>query len=891
MRLFSQAIALFLVMCFAAGPSFAQSKRVALVIGNSAYAHTSPLANPENDAADIAGVLAKLGFTVVEGRDLDKVGMDRIVNRFSEALAGAEVALFFYAGHSLQVDGENYLIPTDAKLTAESAIDVEATRLDLIQRTMEQKTFTSILLLDACRDNTLVQNLGSVGRRRIERGFAPVSSGAGTLISFSTQPGDVALDGAGRNSPYSAALLKHIATPGEDLQTIFTKVRNDVIKETQYRQVPWEHSALRSAFSFAPLAKGASDLVQIGAPAKAAPPSEAAEAWERTKDATIPGLEAFLQRFENTPYGDLARARLRELEAKAAAASPPVPAAAPPEAKAAAAAVAAPPVRKDSPPTGELARFGDFEAPDIVFVGKSFAVSISLREERPPDQAEVQVQPGRDARLTDEGKLAFEMPQGRDVWEIDVDLTASGFTPSDGTWTRRIKVPRKGDSDVARFVLTPSKLGGVAKRGRWLHARLYHEGRFLGSLSRPIEVRNRIDSNPGRESKTAKPTKPAKVNATLSSQPVVFASKHEHPDLDVTLQYEMPDRLGPGVLTMRSPYFGGQVSVQIRTPPELRSWLDHEYERLIVMGERIAGGKATKEQTIVAVRAIGRRLWREYVPDQLKAVILKLEAAGHLESLQITSNSPVLPWEIVLPERHGAGKEPEFLGIAYRLGRWSPRHSVEQLDYPVKSLILQELHAIAPNYKGGERLDFQKVEMDSLRAAKGFREHKGDFATVKRLIGEPIIGVVHFTGHGDDRSARKGQALYSIRLVDATIDPPTWSEFARRRTGGHPFFFFNACATGRGRSFGGFVQGWGPAILETGAGGFIGGHWSLLDHSAAQFSKQFYGRMMQTGAVRPHRVADILKQVRGHFYATGDPTFLAYAFYGDANLSVSLPDE
>jgi CHAT domain-containing protein len=309
------------------------------------------------------------------------------------------------------------------------------------------------------------------------------------------------------------------------------------------------------------------------------------------------------------------------------------------------------------------------------------------------------------------------------------------------------------------------------------------------------------------------------------------------------------------------------------------------------MAERLATGKVSKEQTIAAVRAIGRTLWREYVPDQLKAAIRTLEKEDRLESLQITSDSPLLPWEIVLPERHGAGKKPEFLGIAYRVGRWSPRRSVDQLNNPVRSLVLQELHAIAPNYKGKEQLDFQKQEIDSLRAARGFREHRGDFATVKNLIESRITGFVHFSGHGDHRPARKGQALYSIRLADATIDPLTWSEFAHRRTGGHPFFFFNACDTARGKSFGGFVQGWGPAILGTGAGGFIGGHWSLLDHSAAQFSKQFYGRVMRDDSERKHRVADILKAVRHHFYETGDPTFLAYAFFGDANLSVSVPGE
>ena len=232
-----------------------QGKRVALVIGNSAYVHTGALANPKNDAADMAAALKKLGFQVVEGFDVDKAAFDRKVRDFANALEGAAVGLFFYAGHGLAVEGQNYLVPVDAQLTSAVALEFEMVRADTVHRVMERQAKTNILFLDACRDNPLSRNLArSMGTRSaaIGRGLAPIESGIGTLISFSTQPGNVASDGSGRNSPFAGALVKHLSTSKNDLSAILMAVRNDVMKETQRRQVPWEHSALTGRFYFSP---------------------------------------------------------------------------------------------------------------------------------------------------------------------------------------------------------------------------------------------------------------------------------------------------------------------------------------------------------------------------------------------------------------------------------------------------------------------------------------------------------------------------------------------------------------------------------------------------------------------------------------------------------------
>jgi len=297
------------------------ARRVALVIGNSAYRHAGALANPRNDATDIAAALRKSDFQVLEALDVDKPAFDRKIRDFASALSDAEAGVLFYAGHGLQVAGKNYLVPIDAELTTADSLEFEMVQLDTIHRIMERQTTTNILFIDACRNNPLARNLSrAMGTRSAEigRGLAPVESGVGTLISFSTQPGNVALDGAGRNSPYAAALIKRISTSGDDLSALLIDVRNDVRKDTQNKQIPWEHSALTGRFYFngqrLPAASSGSTAPSV---------SEAAQAWSAIKDSTNRSiLEAFIKQFGATVYAAMAQARLDELKHQEASNAP-----------------------------------------------------------------------------------------------------------------------------------------------------------------------------------------------------------------------------------------------------------------------------------------------------------------------------------------------------------------------------------------------------------------------------------------------------------------------------------------------------------------------------------------------------------------------------------------
>ena len=173
-----RAAVVLLLLCV--GSAAHAGKRVALVIGNSAYQHSGELANTRNDATDMAAALRAHGFQVIDGFDLDKPAFERKVRDFAAALVGAEVGVFFYAGHGMQVSGQNYLVPIDAQLKTPSALDFEMVRLDLVQRTMEREAPTNILFLDACRDNPLAPNLArAMGTRStdIGRGLAAAESG------------------------------------------------------------------------------------------------------------------------------------------------------------------------------------------------------------------------------------------------------------------------------------------------------------------------------------------------------------------------------------------------------------------------------------------------------------------------------------------------------------------------------------------------------------------------------------------------------------------------------------------------------------------------------------------------------------------------------------------
>src|ERR1700712_4710756 len=224
-------------------------RRVAFVVGNGAYKNVQPLPNPSIDAKSIAGVLRNVGFEVVEGTNLTRDKMTERLLEFGKKAQGADVAVFFYAGHGIAISGTNYLLPVDADIKSEMDVKLGAAiNVDLtLDQTMGDAK-VKLVFLDACRDNPFAAKIRSSKATRgvnAQNGLAEMKSGEGTLIAFATGPGQTALDGdAGANSPFTRALLANVTQPGVEIQQAMTTVRAQVNAETQKGQLPWGHTNL-----------------------------------------------------------------------------------------------------------------------------------------------------------------------------------------------------------------------------------------------------------------------------------------------------------------------------------------------------------------------------------------------------------------------------------------------------------------------------------------------------------------------------------------------------------------------------------------------------------------------------------------------------------------------
>jgi hypothetical protein len=221
----------------------AAERRVALVIGNSTYQNVARLDNPRNDARLVAETLAELGFSLVGGGaqlDLDKASLDKVVQSFGQQIQGADVTLFYYAGHGVQVNGANYLVPVDANATREADVDFQMLEIGKVLNQMQGSgTRLNMVILDACRNNPF----GGRGLRSAEGGLAQMRAPDGTLISYATQPGSVAQDGANGHSPFTEALAKTIREPGLDIFQTFNEVGLIVKRATGGSQQPWVSSS------------------------------------------------------------------------------------------------------------------------------------------------------------------------------------------------------------------------------------------------------------------------------------------------------------------------------------------------------------------------------------------------------------------------------------------------------------------------------------------------------------------------------------------------------------------------------------------------------------------------------------------------------------------------
>ena len=312
-------LCLALLACWLSLAPASAETRVALVIGNGAYASTAKLPNPSHDAEDVAASLKRSGFEVLQGIDLRQADMQDLTIRFARAASKADVAMFYYSGHAMQYNGVNYLMPVDAVLSDEADLK-RFVRVDDIVNDLQQAKNLRILILDSCRDNPLADMLKRSATRAasIGRGLSKVEAPRGTIVSFSTQSGQTAADGSGRNSPYTTAFLKHIEEP-QEIGEVFRDISSDVYDSSGKTQLPELSLSIIGKFYL----NGPVSVTVAPAAPQAAPkadPCAAAEAhWKAAEGiGTLGAFEDHLARFPNCIFATLAKGRIEGLKQKVA---------------------------------------------------------------------------------------------------------------------------------------------------------------------------------------------------------------------------------------------------------------------------------------------------------------------------------------------------------------------------------------------------------------------------------------------------------------------------------------------------------------------------------------------------------------------------------------------
>jgi Caspase domain/Putative peptidoglycan binding domain len=306
----------------AAQDSAKADKRVAFVVGNGAYRNVATLPNPAIDAKAMAAVLRNVGFDVVEGTNLTRDTMTERLLEFGQKAQGADVAVFFYAGHGIAISGTNYLLPVDADIKSEMDVKLGAAiNIDLtLDQTMGDAK-VKLVFLDACRDNPFAakikSNASATRSVSVSSGLAEMKSGEGTLIAFATGPGQTALDGTGGgNSPFTRALIDNITQPGIEIQQAMTKVRAEVNEQTNKGQLPWGHTNLIGSVYLNPAAAPTAAAASAAPVAVASTPGNDVELefWRSIKDSNKPEeLNAYMSSYPNGQFKSLALARLASL--------------------------------------------------------------------------------------------------------------------------------------------------------------------------------------------------------------------------------------------------------------------------------------------------------------------------------------------------------------------------------------------------------------------------------------------------------------------------------------------------------------------------------------------------------------------------------------------------
>jgi hypothetical protein len=554
----------------------------------------------------------------------------------------------------------------------------------------------------------------------------------------------------------------------------------------------------------------------------------------------------------------------------------------------------------------QVERYPNIEAPDTVFAGQEIAVQVSLTSEQISPETKILSGAQR------QGRLQLPMAEGERHWTLTVILTAPGMEITrGGTNTAEITLARDSDSSIAVFYLRAQPLvasNGNGKRDTRILATLWRQGAFLARLSRPLTIvaaapTRSAASNEGGASTQSTPPESTPATPPMAATAPTRPSSSSSPAVQLDPAMAAPNltiienRVGNILrLIFYSPP-NAPVEADIPNPDALHAWINAHFAQMASRDSGLVADPADKQNMASAhlhardyLSAFGAELYDRFAPQAFKDLFFKLlnEGPGKLETIQVFSDDPALPWELMKPAIANSTERMDFLGARFSIARWPlTRRGAMR---PPQSLAVEKSVVIAPNYEGMQTLEAANLELATLKKMRGFTEVAGNYAAVREVAAHPPPGIVHFAGHGSVIE-RRGVPQFAILLQDSEMDPATWRALGASATATHPLFFFNACDVGESQRFMNDVDGWAPALLESGASGYIGALWPVSDEIAELFASTFYGGVGEVlEANKNLSVAGLLMMTRRDvFRKTHDATALAYVFYGDPKLVLRKP--
>lgn len=513
-------------------------------------------------------------------------------------------------------------------------------------------------------------------------------------------------------------------------------------------------------------------------------------------------------------------------------------------------------------------RYPTVEAPTQVKAGVEFAVQVAMTE----DLLAPEVEPD---------PVNLLLPINRTVWNIEVALSGRGFTFRDGRNADTIRLPSEGDSTWARFYLTANEVGD-AVRPLWVT--FYYDSRFLHRARRLVNVAPSVDEPSGGIASGAPgiAIEPAAFGALEEgAQPTSF-SLVPGPDLTIEIIGDRVRARGKNLALFEDQY----------KPPkrdELTSYLSVSYARLVSSAGR--GVKVVDPQgTVETTRGIGRELYQQFAPDLFKeAFWFQVDRLGdEFDSIQIYSDDPQLPWELMVPFRENGTEERNHLGVEFSISRWHARQDSRAVSSPPPIVDLKELVLVAPRYTPPlPEVEYELDTIKGLNLARRLRVLRGGIDDVRASLSSLPQGIVHFAGHGVVRGGAPGSEYAILLGGEQELSLKQWKGMIALQQTHHPFIFFNACDVGRAARTVGFVNGWAPVMLDAGASGYLGALWPVSDAKAAQFAMHFYRSLATSlAATSEANIMEAVKSARSLFFESGDPTYLAYVYYGDPALTI-----